>query len=135
MNLIICRSHVEEIVGKSKGSVIERVFIGVGLMKGDEAHVLSIHECPNVARDPRVEFKAEPTCLYNVILSAESRGLDIVLLIHSHPAPPQPSSLDLEGLKTWRKPWLIVDSRTGDYRAWFFNGRSLQDVSILESNC
>lgn len=46
---------------------------------------------------------------------------DIVGIIHSHPAPPFPSTIDKNGMNLWPVIWVIVDSNTGEYKAWYFD--------------
>jgi proteasome lid subunit RPN8/RPN11 len=53
---------------------------------------------------------------------------DIMGIIHSHPAPPYPSSIDRENMKLWPVVWLIVDSRVGNYKAWIGD----REIEIIE---
>jgi proteasome lid subunit RPN8/RPN11 len=97
---------------------LERVFFCVGVRKGEKYIVRACRECPNIAKNPRVEFVADPVCTYKVITEAEERGEEVVSIAHCHPASPRPSLKDLRGMRLWRIPWVIVDSTTGSYAAW-----------------
>lgn len=52
---------------------------------------------------------------------------DIVGIIHSHPAPPIPSFIDIENMQLWPVIWVIVSSVTGEYKAW----HSDKEVAIV----
>lgn len=128
--LIISRRYVEEIVYSATHTHVEKIYIGVGLMRDNNYYVLELFECPNVSEEPVTRFKTDPLCLYRVFVEADQRGLGVVLLVHSHPAPPTPSHEDLKGMKTWDIPWLIVNSVNGDYSAWIYTRGGVREIDI-----
>lgn len=123
-------SILRNIISAATSSDMERVFFGVGKSVGDTFFIVEIFECPNVADNPRVEFIAEPLCEYRVFRYAEEKGLEMVAVIHSHPAPPKPSASDLKGMRLWSIPWLIVDSLSGSYGAWILVDNDVVGVDV-----
>ncbi|MEM0228359.1 MAG: M67 family metallopeptidase [Ignisphaera sp.] len=130
VRLAINGSILRNIVTAATSSDMERVFFGVGKLIDDTFLVVEVFECPNVAGNPRIEFIAEPLCEYRVFRYAEEKGLEIVAVIHSHPAPPKPSTSDLKGMRLWSIPWLIVDSLSGSYRAWILVDNGIVEVNV-----
>jgi len=128
--LVLRRRTLAEVVGRCTSSRQERVFVGIGRVEGDRYVVEEVFECKNISPFPETRFVADPMCMYRVYVYAEERGWEIAVLIHSHPAPPAPSSEDLKGMKMWRVPWLIVDSSSGAHRAWMLVDDRLQEVAL-----
>jgi proteasome lid subunit RPN8/RPN11 len=118
--VVISKELFEYLMKECTHAEIEKVFLGIGTTEGGAVNVLEVVECKNISQNPRVEFIADPLCIYKAFKYAESKKLNIVALMHSHPAPPQPSALDIKGMKLWSVPWVIVDSRSGNAKAWLF---------------
>lgn len=132
MKLAIPLKILHDVIAKCLSKSIEMIFIGIGITSGSEYRVEEVFICENVSSTPRVKFVADPICLYNIYRYAENKGMDIVVIIHSHPAPPIPSSEDLKGMRLWRIPWLIISSISGEYRAWIFTDGDYREVIIEE---
>jgi proteasome lid subunit RPN8/RPN11 len=128
--IIISMKLINNIVTRCTGIDEEKVFVGVGVAEGNVYRVEEVFECRNVAQNPTVKFIADPMCLYKVFKYAEGKGMDVVLLAHSHPALPEPSSEDLKGMKLWRIPWLIISSLSGEYRAWILSDNELIELEV-----
>ncbi|MHA1589796.1 MAG: Mov34/MPN/PAD-1 family protein [Candidatus Njordarchaeales archaeon] len=113
--LIIPKSFLEEIVKRAKESRIEicGVLLGIADREG-RVIVKKLWKARNIKNSP-VLFEIYPEDLYKAVVLGEKEGLDIVALYHSHPAPPVPSNRDIEGMKLWPVPWLIVSSIDGSY--------------------
>lgn len=134
VKLIMHFTQLKTLVEKSLNSPIEKVFIGIGRRENDTYVVKDVYECPNIAEEPSTRFKADPLCIYEVYKRAESLSLEIALLAHSHPAPPVPSAEDYRGMRHWPLPWLIVNSLTGEYKAWILDldKGALREVVVEE---
>lgn len=130
MRLIIPSKILREILEKCHSLNVEKIFVGIGFLEDNKYRVAEIFECRNVSPYPWTRFLADPQCLYNVFRYAESKEMEIVLLVHNHPAQPIPSNEDLKGMRLWRIPWLIVDSLSGRYSAWILVNDELHEVLI-----
>jgi len=130
VKVIVKKHQLAKVVEESTKSRFERIFVGVGYRRNRLYFVEDMYECPNIADNPVVYFKADPLCIYSVYNNAESTGREVVLLVHSHPAPPYPSRDDYEGMKYWALPWLIISSSTGGYKAWILEEGVLREVVV-----
>ncbi len=128
MRLLIRKKHLRLIVERALGSDVEVVGFLIGRAVEEGVEVAELVFAENVERSP-TRFRIEGEDVYRAIRTAEEKGLEIVGIFHSHPAPPAPSKLDMEGMKLWPVTWLIVDSRTGDYAAWLPSGRLVRIVT------
>jgi len=128
LTVVIPLRLVKEIVSRCIDVDEEKVFVGIGIVERGVYRVDEVFECRNISQNPRTRFIIDPMCLYNVFRYAEGKGMDIVLLAHSHPAPPVPSSEDLKGMKLWRVPWLIISSIDGEYRIWILTNGDLLEI-------
>ncbi len=88
----------------------------VGRVEGDTAIAYYLHLARNVRESP-VEFEAEPWHVVQAHVSAETYGLEVIGVFHTHPVcPPRPSARDVEGMKRWPYIWVIACS--SDVEAW-----------------
>ncbi|MEM4062181.1 MAG: Mov34/MPN/PAD-1 family protein [Desulfurococcaceae archaeon] len=131
VKLVIPRRVLDYIISSCKGVTYERVFLGVGYLRDDRVTVNSVIECPNVSDKPTLRFTADPLCVYRVYREAEERGEQVVLLAHSHPAPPYPSLEDVKGMRnSGSLVWLIVSSTSGEHKAWMLENDEPIEVII-----
>lgn len=134
--LVISKSILARVLEACRTSVYEKIFLGTGYLENDKVLVKEVIECPNVSDRPAVKFTADPLCVYRVYALAENRGEKVVLLVHSHPAPPQPSADDVKGMEVSGSiVWLIVSITTGEYKAWtLIEGKPVEvDIEVVES--
>jgi [CysO sulfur-carrier protein]-S-L-cysteine hydrolase len=91
----------------------------VGVLAGPEENRVSVvHPLSNIAEHPTREYVGDPRDLVRVIKNLRSQGLELTAIYHSHPnGPAEPSRTDL-AQAAWEIPYLIVDAKTGEIRAW-----------------
>ena len=91
----------------------------VGVLAGPgENRVSVVHPLSNIAEHPTREYIGDPRDLIRVIKSLRAQGLELTAIYHSHPnGPALPSRTDL-AQAAWEIPYLIVDAKTGEIRAW-----------------
>ncbi|MEM0440890.1 MAG: M67 family metallopeptidase [Candidatus Caldarchaeum sp.] len=121
MKLIVKREIFEEIVNRCvEGYPFETAGLMLGF--GEEGKVVEIIPVRNVHEgDRRVRYKIDPIEYFNAETTAESKGLEVIGVYHSHPDhPPNPSAYDLEyALPPWY--YLIVSVTKGkmvNHRCW-----------------
>lgn len=84
--------------------------VGYLIGKGGEAHAIVMAR--NVASSP-VEFEADARDTYVAHVVAETLGLEVVAVYHTHPGGyPYPSARDRSGMRLWPVTWVIA-SRHG----------------------
>jgi len=130
MRLIIRREIIKMLIEMAKNANVE--VCGFLLGRGDEdaLRVLEARQVANRLNSPSA-FEMEPEDMVRVLDEAEERGLEIVGIFHSHlKCPPVPSERDLEGMRNWRVPWLIVTPE-GEMRAWVLKDGKVEEVEII----
>jgi proteasome lid subunit RPN8/RPN11 len=127
--MIISRKIINEITSRSDLDKESCGFLAGDL---DENYVI-IKEyffVKNISRSS-YEFIMDPYDMLRVIKEIESRGMKIVGLFHTHLGHhPNPSYKDLEGMRSWPIPWLIIDKFSGEYRAWIKSDDKLKSIEI-----
>lgn len=127
--MVIPASLIEEIVSAAKSSSVEICGLLFGERSGEEIRVIEAKAITNRLKSPEA-FEMEPLEMVKVIDDAEGRGLEVVGIFHSHlKCPPRPSERDLEGMKNWRVPWLIIDDKE-NYGAFVLEGEKVREVDV-----
>jgi proteasome lid subunit RPN8/RPN11 len=116
---------MEDFIKRALSTDVEVGGILIGRVCGDKAIVRHMVIGKNIMKS-RIRFELAPESLAEAVANMEE-GEDIVAIIHSHPTKPFPSQVDMENMKMWPVIWVIVDSLSGDYKAWFFDN----EVSII----
>ncbi len=107
----------------------------VGGVDGDYAYSFLVVFGCNVSDEPSSRFLVNGMSTYRAVVEAESRGLNIIGVFHTHPCcSATPSGLDLEGMRAWPIVWLIA-GRDG-LRAWRrCNGVEEVEIVIEDREC
>lgn len=86
----------------------------------------------NIASRPD-RFTGDPWDTIVAHTIAENMGLEVVAVFHTHPCGiPEPSVLDLDGMRKWPMPWVIAGAG-GAIRAWVLPGP--EEVPVEGSPC
>lgn len=105
-----------------------------GDSKPKEAIVKKVAVAPNKLRS-LTRFEIDPETVFRAFNEAEHRGLDLIGLFHSHPAPAAPSSIDLKNMKSWGHiVWLILSSTGGDLSAYVMENGGVKEIPIEIAN-
>ncbi len=103
----------------------------VGLLFGREARVDRHVALPNVAKDKRHRFLAEPEALLRALQEAEARGEELLAIYHSHPSGRQePSLRDLSEAR-YHAAQLIVVPQSGVVRAFQLDGTHYREIALI----
>ncbi|MDH5816338.1 MAG: M67 family metallopeptidase [Candidatus Nezhaarchaeota archaeon] len=103
----------------------------LGVVNDDDLKVVELYKVKNVSMISRVRFEMDPRDIYEAHKYAERLGLEIIGIYHSHPGPPTPSVIDLEGMKHWPIVWLIVSSIDGSMAAYVVKDGSTRELEVL----
>jgi len=80
-----------------------------GFLLGSGEKAVIVFPVKNVSSNPLTEFYMDPAGILAAHRLAENLGLQVKAIYHTHPgSSSEPSSRDLEGMKNWPIPWLIV---------------------------
>ncbi|MEM2142233.1 MAG: M67 family metallopeptidase [Candidatus Thorarchaeota archaeon] len=104
---------------------------------GKHIEVSRIVIMTNRAKSP-TEFSVSPEDEYRVFLQAEAAGDLVIGIFHSHPAPPEPSSVDLENMKLNRVVWMIASKVSGKWElsAYLMSDHIAKRIPlVISSDC
>lgn len=131
MRLIIRRGIIKMLIENARRSDVEVCGFLLGRREGDTFRVLEVRTVKNRLNSPEA-FEMEPEEMVKVLDEAERRDFDVVGIFHSHPHyPPVPSERDVEGMKNWRVPWLIITPE-GEAGAWVLREGEVEEVKIVD---
>jgi [CysO sulfur-carrier protein]-S-L-cysteine hydrolase len=109
---------------------IEACALLFGKLSHDEAIVTKVEFAPNKLQSP-VKFQIDPETVAAAFTNAEKEDLQFIGIFHSHPAPAEPSSIDLEGMKLWGDAlWLILSSTDGELAAYQLMDDSVEEATL-----
>ncbi|MFW9799304.1 MAG: Mov34/MPN/PAD-1 family protein [Candidatus Thorarchaeota archaeon] len=119
-------SHAED------GLPLESVALLFGHVKGAEVSVTKLELLENTAIST-TSFAVDPEREYQLLIEAEARGEECVGIFHSHPAPPRPSSRDLQNMRLNPVVWAIASRETGSWetRAYLLEEDEVVEVKIV----
>jgi proteasome lid subunit RPN8/RPN11 len=109
---------------------VEACGILFGKLNHAEAVVEKVVIAPNILRSGE-RFEINPETVVKAILESEKKGLYFIGLFHSHPAPANPSLVDIEFMKLWGDAiWLILSLTDGKLAAFQMKDGLLEEVAI-----
>jgi proteasome lid subunit RPN8/RPN11 len=109
---------------------IEACALLFGKLSHDEGIVKKVEFVQNKLQSP-VKFQIDPEKVATAFTEAEKEGLDFIGIFHSHPAPAEPSSIDLEGMKLWGNAlWLILSLTDGELAAYQLKDQSVEEATL-----
>jgi proteasome lid subunit RPN8/RPN11 len=125
------RLHVNSLKQESeKMQPIEACALLFGKFSHDEAVVKKVEFAPNKLQSP-VKFQIDPEKVTATFTRAEKEDLEFIGIFHSHPAPAEPSSIDLEGMKLWGDAlWLILSLTDGELAAYQLIVDSVEEMPL-----
>ncbi len=107
---------------------LEAVALLFGKVDGEDVIIRSIAFIENMEQST-TKFSVDPVKEYNLLVEAEKRDEELVCIFHSHPAPPRPSSSDLQNMRLNPVIWLIGSKITGE---WEFDAYILTDGQTIK---
>jgi proteasome lid subunit RPN8/RPN11 len=123
LRLVLSAKHASEL---RKLATISLPLESCALLLGkinDEDAVVSEVIVANNADKSQVSFSIESKELFDAYNKAESMGLEIVAIFHSHPAPAKPSSTDVKYMEINPIPWLILSTKDNQMAAFVYEGK------------
>jgi len=124
--LVLSSKHIEELKKFAIDSLpLESCALMLGKINDDNAIVSKVVFTKNADKS-KTTFSIDPNELLNVYKEAESSGLDIVGIFHSHPAPAKPSALDAKYMELNPIPWLIMSTLNNELMAFLYDNAILR---------
>jgi len=97
---------------------VEACALLFGKLTSKEAVVERVVVTPNVL-ESTLRFEIDSKAFYDAFRKADEDGLEFIGFFHSHPAPVNPSSVDLHFMRLWGDAvWLIFSSTDNKFAAF-----------------
>jgi proteasome lid subunit RPN8/RPN11 len=131
--LRMAREVYDATVDHAREGVPAEVCGVLGGNRGATSHARTVHRAENVASDPRIEYRIDPTEQLALMEEVEAAGEDVVGFYHSHPrGPAEPSPTDRRRA-TWtdRSYVIVVLDGTHPYvGSWRWTGEDFEREAV-----
>jgi len=109
---------------------VEACALLFGKLGEKEAVVKRVAVTPNVL-ESAVRFEIDSKVFYDAFTKANKDGLDFVGFFHSHPAPAEPSSVDLQFMRLWGDAvWLTFSSIEHRFAAFQMRNGEVRTLTL-----
>jgi [CysO sulfur-carrier protein]-S-L-cysteine hydrolase len=116
-SISLTAGQIEELVSIAKDVLPEE---SCALLLGDNNVVVEILPMRNVDQSP-ITFSIESTKLVDAYNLAESKGMQVVAIFHSHPTKPSPSRTDRKFMQINPVIWLIYSTTESQLKAFVYD--------------
>jgi len=130
--IVIKQALFSELVAHAKNCLPnESVSIIAGEIKDNIAYAELVYTPENIDNS-KVSFTVDPLVLLDIYNSVEEKGKIIIGIFHTHPAPPSPSSTDLNFMEVNPYVWLISSTKNIEQPSGFVlkNNGELKEVKV-----
>jgi|SRR6266511_5014636 proteasome lid subunit RPN8/RPN11 len=124
-SISLTAGQIKELVSIAKDVLPDE---SCALLLGENDTVVEILPMRNVDESP-VTFSIESTELVHAYNLAESKGLQVIAIFHSHPAKPSPSSTDRKFMEINPVVWLIYSTTECRLKAYVYDD-DVKEVAI-----
>lgn len=124
-SISLTAGQIEELVSIAKDLLPDE---SCALLLGEKNAVVEIFPMRNIDESP-VTFSMDSTELVDAYSLAESKGLQVIAIFHSHPAQPSPSSTDIKFMEINPVVWLIYSTTEWRLKAYVYD-EYVKEVTI-----
>jgi proteasome lid subunit RPN8/RPN11 len=122
MNTIsLTAAQIRQLVGIAKDALPNE---SCAFLLGHNDKVAKILPMRNIDESP-VTFSIEPSELLHAYNLAESKGMQVIAIFHSHPAKPWPSSTDIKFMEINPVVWVIYSTTDSQLKAFVYDDDEL----------
>jgi [CysO sulfur-carrier protein]-S-L-cysteine hydrolase len=115
-SISLTAGQIEQLVSIAKDLLPDE---SCALLLGEKNAVVEIFPMRNIDESP-VTFSMDSTELVDAYSLAESKGLQVIAIFHSHPAQPSPSSSDIKFMEINPVVWLIYSTTEWRLKAYVY---------------
>src|SRR5215210_458074 len=116
-SISLTAGQIEELVSIAKDVLPEE---SCALLLGENNIVVEILPMRNIDQSP-VTFSIESTELVDAYNLAETKGMQVVAIFHSHPTKPSPSRTDRKFMQINPVVWLIYATTESQLKAFVYD--------------
>ena len=124
--IFLSAAQIRKLEGIAKGALPNE---SCAFLLGHNDKVKEILEVRNSDESP-VTFRIESKDLLNAYYLAESKGLQVIAIFHSHPTKPWPSSTDVKFMEINPIVWVIYSTTDGQLKAFIHEDDLVKEVHI-----
>jgi proteasome lid subunit RPN8/RPN11 len=124
--IFLSAAQIRKLEGIAKGALPNE---SCAFLLGHNDKVKEILEVRNSDESP-VTFRIESKDLLNAYYLAESKGLQVIAIFHSHPTKPWPSSTDVKFMEINPIVWVIYSTTDGQLKAFIHDDDLVKEVHI-----
>jgi [CysO sulfur-carrier protein]-S-L-cysteine hydrolase len=125
-SIFLSAAQIRKLEGIAKGALPNE---SCAFLLGHNDKVKEILEVQNSDESP-VTFRIESKDLLNAYYLAESKGLQVIAIFHSHPTKPWPSSTDVKFMEINPIVWVIYSTTDGQLKAFIHDDNLVKEVHI-----
>ena len=114
-------AHVRRLIGIAKEALPNE---SCAFLLGHHYEVAEILPMRNIDESP-VTFSVEPAELIQVYNLAESKGMQVIAIFHSHPAKAWPSSTDIKFMEVNPVVWVIYSTTESQLKGFIYDDDEL----------
>ena len=120
-------AHVRQLRGLAKDALPNE---SCALLLGVNDKVVKILPVRNIDESP-VSFSIEPAELLHAYDLAESEGMQVIAIFHSHPAKPMPSGTDIKFMEINPVVWVIYSTTESQLKAFVYDDTdTVREIAI-----
>jgi proteasome lid subunit RPN8/RPN11 len=121
----LTKGQIKELVSIAKDALPDE---GCAFLLGKNGRIIKILPMRNLDESP-VTFSIDPGEVLYAYNHAESKGLRVIAIFHSHPAKPSPSSTDIKFMEINPVVWLIYSTTEWRLKAYVYDD-DVEEVTI-----
>ncbi len=114
-------AHIRRLIGIAKDALPNE---SCAFLLGHNYEVAEILPMRNIDESP-VTFSVEPAELIQVYNLAESKGMQVIAIFHSHPAKAWPSSTDIKFMEINPVVWVIYSTTESQLKGFIYDDDEL----------
>lgn len=127
--MLIPKSFIDLVCNLSRAYTKELAGFGIGIVERETIYVEDVVLGENLSESSD-RFYLDPVAMLEAFKYSELGGREVVVLVHTHKAGTFPSALDIEGMKLWPIPWMIIEEAECSIRAWALSGEGLKELPV-----
>lgn len=127
--IVIPRNFIDLVCDLSRAYGKELAGFGIGMVEHETIYVEDLVLGENLSENSD-RFYLDPAAMLETFKYSELGGREVVALVHTHRAGTFPSALDVEGMKLWPIPWVIIEEAGCSIRAWVLSREGLKELPV-----
>jgi proteasome lid subunit RPN8/RPN11 len=121
--------QIEELIKTAKDALPNECCALLLGEHNDDGKVATILHMRNIDESP-VSFSIDPAELLNAYILADTKGMEITAIFHSHPAKASPSSTDIKYMQINPVAWVIYSTTENEIRAFVYENEDIKEIGI-----